>query len=116
MSRDSGASTNVAQALAALSPEQRTLLQARLRDAGLGVPDGQSIPRRPSSVPAPLSFAQQRLWFLQRLEPGGAAYNIPFAARLTGALDIVAVQGALQTIIDRHESLRTTFAQLDDTP
>jgi amino acid adenylation domain-containing protein len=116
MSQNGSASTNVAQALAALSPEQRTLLQERLRDAGLGAPDVQCIPRRLSSVPAPLSFAQQRLWFLQRLEPGSAAYNIPFATRLTGALDPVALQRALQTIVDRHESLRTTVAQLDDVP
>ncbi|MGH7581164.1 MAG: amino acid adenylation domain-containing protein [Gemmatimonadales bacterium] len=102
--------------IAALSPEQRALLAARLRSSGVGGLDAGRIPRRAQAGPVPLSFAQQRLWFLQRLEPGSAAYNIPFAARLTGALDVAAMHGALQTIVDRHESLRTIFTEMDDTP
>jgi amino acid adenylation domain-containing protein len=108
--------TELSQRIAALSPEQRALLAARLQNSGVGALDAGRIPRRTHTAPAPLSFAQQRLWFLQRLEPGSAAYNIPFAARLTGVLDIGAIQRALQTIVDRHESLRTTFAEMDDTP
>ena len=108
--------TELSQRIAALSPEQRALLAARLQNSGVGALDAGRIPRRTHTAPAPLSFAQQRLWFLQRLEPGSAAYNIPFAARLTGVLNIGAIQRALQTIVDRHESLRTTFAEMDDTP
>jgi amino acid adenylation domain-containing protein/non-ribosomal peptide synthase protein (TIGR01720 family) len=58
----------------------------------------------------PLSFGQERLWFLDRLTPGGAAYNVPVAIRLRGALDAAALAGAFGEIVRRHESLRTTFA------
>jgi amino acid adenylation domain-containing protein len=61
----------------------------------------------------PLSFAQQRLWFMDQLEPGNPAYNIPGAMRLSGKLDITALELSLNEIIRRHESLRTTFATLD---
>ncbi|HYW06890.1 MAG TPA: amino acid adenylation domain-containing protein, partial [Longimicrobium sp.] len=61
------------------------------------------------SGPAPLSFAQQRLWFLERMEPGSAAYIIPSALRLSGALDVPALQGSLGELARRHEVLRSTF-------
>jgi amino acid adenylation domain-containing protein len=65
---------------------------------------------------ATASFAQQRLWFLDQLEPGSAAYNINFAIRLTGELNQQALQQALDKLIERHESLRTTFDTDDDVP
>ncbi|HET9917757.1 MAG TPA: amino acid adenylation domain-containing protein [Candidatus Binatia bacterium] len=58
----------------------------------------------------PLSFAQQRLWFLQRLYPDSSTYNIPTALRLRGELDIKALQQSIDHLIERHEVLRTTFA------
>ncbi|MFL5384337.1 MAG: amino acid adenylation domain-containing protein [Longimicrobiaceae bacterium] len=61
--------------------------------------------------PLPLSFAQQRLWFLHRMEPASPFYNIPLAIRLTGELDHDALRRALAEIVRRHEALRTTFAQ-----
>ncbi|HEX8318267.1 condensation domain-containing protein, partial [Longimicrobium sp.] len=64
----------------------------------------------------PLSFAQERLWFIDRLEPGSAAYNIPAAARLAGALDGAALERALGEIVRRHEVLRTVFAEVDGSP
>ncbi|HEU0055102.1 MAG TPA: amino acid adenylation domain-containing protein, partial [Longimicrobium sp.] len=63
--------------------------------------------------PLPLSFAQERLWFLDRLEGGSAAYNLPAALRFTGALDAAALERALGEIIRRHESLRTVFREVD---
>nr|QEO74045.1 condensation domain-containing protein [uncultured bacterium] len=64
----------------------------------------------------PLSFAQQRLWFLNQLEPHSAAYNIPAALRLTGALDSSALERSLSEIVRRHEALRTTFVARDGEP
>ncbi|HYH81776.1 MAG TPA: amino acid adenylation domain-containing protein, partial [Longimicrobium sp.] len=57
----------------------------------------------------PLSFAQQRLWFIDRLEPGSAAYNLPVALRLGGGLDAAGLRWALTEVVRRHEVLRTTF-------
>ncbi|HEX8852524.1 MAG TPA: condensation domain-containing protein, partial [Pyrinomonadaceae bacterium] len=64
----------------------------------------------------PLSFAQQRLWFLDRLEPESVAYNLPAAIRLTGRLDVDALEQSLREIIRRHESLRTTFGEVNGQP
>jgi amino acid adenylation domain-containing protein len=64
----------------------------------------------------PLSFAQQRLWFLDQFEPGSAAYNVPAAVRLTGNLDIPALERSLNEVVRRHEALRTTFATRDGQP
>ncbi|HEX2201844.1 MAG TPA: non-ribosomal peptide synthase/polyketide synthase [Longimicrobium sp.] len=66
--------------------------------------------------PLPLSFAQERLWVLDRLEPGGSVYNIPAPMRFRGALDVAALERALGEIVRRHEALRTTFAEVDDAP
>ncbi|HEU4562741.1 MAG TPA: amino acid adenylation domain-containing protein, partial [Longimicrobium sp.] len=95
-----------------LSAAKRALIEARLR--------GQV--RIPDIVPsihhegAPLSFAQERLWFLDRLVPGNATYNISLALRLEGALDEAALERALVEIVRRHEALRTVFAEVDGSP
>src|SRR5262245_41624202 len=57
-----------------------------------------------------LSFAQQRLWFLDQMTPGAPVYNSPLATRLTGPLDVGALERALQAVVRRHDTLRTTFA------
>lgn len=64
----------------------------------------------------PLSFAQQRLWFVEQLEPGGAIFNMPAAVRLSGPLDVPALERSFNEIVRRHESLRTTFKSADGQP
>ncbi|HEX8905974.1 MAG TPA: condensation domain-containing protein, partial [Longimicrobiaceae bacterium] len=66
--------------------------------------------------PPPLSFGQERLWLLERLGQGGAAYNMAEALRLRGALDVAAMERALGEIVRRHQSLRTTIAEADGHP
>jgi amino acid adenylation domain-containing protein len=63
--------------------------------------------------PRPVSFAQQRLWFLDQLEPGDASYNLASAVRIRGTLDTDVLVRALHTIVQRHDSLRTTFTAVD---
>ncbi|HEY0605419.1 MAG TPA: amino acid adenylation domain-containing protein, partial [Herpetosiphonaceae bacterium] len=83
-------------------------LQAEQADAGARL---QPVPR--DGTPLPLSFAQQRLWFLDQLQPNSTAYNLLTAARLHGSLNLEAFRRSLSTIVQRHESLRTTFAQTE---
>jgi len=74
------------------------------------------IPRVPREQSLPLSFAQERLWFLDQLEPGNPQYNGPLPMRLKGLLNPAAMQGAINAIIQRHEVLRTTFRMDNDRP
>jgi len=67
-------------------------------------------------VAAPMSFAQRRLWLIDRLTPGSSAYNVRHAVRLRGALDVGALQRSIDSVVDRHEILRTRFGLLDDEP
>src|SRR5712691_4486257 len=71
---------------------------------------GQRITRRQVADAVPLSFAQQRLWFLNQLMPGNPVHNISSAMRLKGRLKVAALEQALSEIVRRHEALRTTFA------
>jgi len=66
--------------------------------------------------PVPLSFAQQRLWVLTQLEPDGASYNIPIALRLSGTLDVKALQWSVNELVRRHETLRTTVSRAEGQP
>ncbi len=87
-----------------------TALAARIDGERRGEPAPPSpILRVPRDRDLPLSFAQQRLWFLDRLAPDNPFYNMFGAVRLTGALDLDALRGAFREIVRRHEALRTTF-------
>ena len=96
--------------------ERRKLLSmARARDLvrGSELPPIEPAPREGR---VPLSFAQQRLWFLEQLGNLGSTYHITRRHRLRGALDRAALVRALDRIVARHEALRTTFAQVDGVP
>ena len=105
----------VAARRAGLSPEGRALLRARLAGARSDS-TSDSILRRSESGPAPLSFAQRRLWFLDQLVPGHSFYNIPAALPLRFRVDVDALERALSEIVRRHAALRTTFAAGHEGP
>ncbi|MFC9470800.1 non-ribosomal peptide synthase/polyketide synthase [Nocardia sp. NPDC056952] len=88
-----------------------TLAAAADRLRGTG--SGPALVAGPRPETVPLSPAQQRMWFLNRFDPGSATDNIPLAVRLTGALDIAALQAAIVDVLDRHEVLRTRYPELD---
>jgi|APSaa5957512535_1039671.scaffolds.fasta_scaffold00708_2 amino acid adenylation domain-containing protein len=97
-----------------LSPEkQRSILQKLKEKKSAKISTVKSIPR-PDDLP--LSFAQQRLWFLDQLEGPNAAYNIPVALKIIGKLNVPILEQSLNKIIQRHESLRTTFATKGEMP
>jgi amino acid adenylation domain-containing protein len=100
-----------------VSAEELELFEYLLEEEGLAdaSPD-QTIKRRESQDDNPLSFAQERLWFLDQLQPGDAAYNMPGIAWLEGNLNVAALEQSLNEIIRRHEVLRTTFTIIDGEP
>jgi amino acid adenylation domain-containing protein len=107
---------DLSQRIANLSPAKRTLLEQRPMKKSAAVANKYAILRRAMPGPCPLSFAQQRLWFLDQLEPNSPLYNIARAVRLSGILSVEALQKALDTIVARHEALRTTFVFVEDSP
>jgi amino acid adenylation domain-containing protein len=98
-----------------LSEVKRRLLASRLGGdaAALAAP---TIPRRPHGLDPPLSFAQQRLWFLHHVDPESSVYNIPGAVRLSGTLDVAALEKSLAEVVRRHEILRTTYVTGEGGP
>jgi len=100
---------SASQAIAALSLEKRQLFDLLLKQRKLGNASLSHIPIGQENDPAPLSFPQQRLWFLEQWEPGTAAYNISAAIRLSGPLDVRALERSLGGIVRRHAALRTSL-------
>src|SRR5713226_1548702 len=96
-----------------LSAAKRAVLEKRLRGEWKHKPKAPGIARRSPSDRAPLSFAQQRLWFFYELAPESPLYNISMALRLKGRLDREALEKSLAAIVTRHESLRTRFVCVD---
>ncbi|HVG01732.1 MAG TPA: amino acid adenylation domain-containing protein, partial [Nitrospira sp.] len=98
-------------------PTIATLAEAVRQKQAAGKPgsesEGRIIRKAARGLPLPLSFAQERMWFLYRLSPGAAAYNIPASVRLQGPLNKAALRWSVDELVRRHEALRTTFAQRD---
>ncbi|MDC0710660.1 LLM class flavin-dependent oxidoreductase [Stigmatella sp. ncwal1] len=105
---------DLARRRANLSPQQQELLARRLRgEAGTGRP---TIRRREDPSRAPLSFSQERLWFLDQFEPGNPAFNENVLLRLRGTLNVEALEQSLEELVRRHEILRTRFVLEDERP
>jgi hypothetical protein len=103
-----------AERIAKLSPEKLQLLSKRLKKSSAN--SNNNISRRNGSQTLPLSYAQQRLWFLDQLEPNNPFYNNPAAVRLSGELNVAALEQSLTEIVVRHETLRTTFPTVNSQP
>jgi amino acid adenylation domain-containing protein len=106
--------TGVAKTLSDLSASERAALVMRLKKKPAEQTPEQTIQRRKESGPVPLSFAQQRLWFLEQM--GYSNYYVSGASRLNGVLDVKALERSLNEIVQRHEVLRTTFTTIDGEP
>jgi amino acid adenylation domain-containing protein/FkbM family methyltransferase len=98
------------------SPKRHELLVRMLKEKGITAKPRQTVPRRTTSESSPLSYAQQRLWFLDQLEQGNSSYNMPIAVRITGRLDVKSLERTLNEIVRRHEVLRTTIRVIDGQP
>ena len=100
---------SVGERIARLGPDKRELLRARLSSAQRLETASEAVPLEvvPRTADLPLSFAQQRLWFLDRLQPGSNTYNMPTAWRLRGPLNAEALARSVTAVVTRHESLRT---------
>lgn len=109
---------DLAARIAALSPEQRARFEESLKAKGLRLPEVDHIPRRPREDVRlfPTSIDQERLWFIEQLQPGNSAYNIFSASRIKGPLDATLMERVVNELIARHEVLRTTFTVVDDQP
>jgi len=105
----------LSERLARLSSEKLSLLDQRLKGR-MATAVQQRIKPRKEAGPCPLSFAQERLYFLDQLLPGSAAYNISAALPLSGAVDEAALEYSLNQIVSRHEALRTRFLSRDGEP
>src|SRR6185503_10730683 len=99
-----------------LSADRLELLDYLLEEEGIEKAESQKIVRRLPRAELPLSFAQQRLWFLDQLAPGSAAYNLSGRLRLEGQLDASSLEASLNEIVRRHEALRTIFSTHDGEP
>ena len=101
--------------IAALSPEKRALLERQLRHGAPATTAEAPVPQARGER-LPLSFAQQRLWVLEQIEPGHSFYHLPLAMKLTGPVSVEVLEKALNEIVRRHDALRTTFVNVDGSP
>ena len=108
--------SSTTQRLEHLSPERRALLQRLLRERTAAKADPREVRRREGDGPVALSFAQQRLWFIDQMEPGTPTYNMLHTLRLRGTLNVDALRRSFTEVVRRHEVLRTTFAMRDGEP
>ncbi|NRF85517.1 amino acid adenylation domain-containing protein, partial [Burkholderia gladioli] len=116
MSEVSNDLLSISTAYVALPPEKRAVFRGRLRERGIDAARLPIVPFPGAERRFPLSHAQERLWFLWRLDPASAAYNVTGAVRLRGRLEIGALRAALARVVEAHESLRQRFDEVDGIP
>jgi hypothetical protein len=103
--------------LATVSDAKRHLLEKYLRgEMDRALSSSRAIPQRAPGTLPQVSFAQERLWFLDQLMPGSAVFNVPIAVRLSSAIDFDALKESVSEIVRRHEVFRTTFITVDGRP
>ncbi len=102
--------------LTTAADRRRELLEALLRQRPSGAGSAPAIPTVSTSEPAPLTFVQSRLWFLDRLHRGSAAYNVPVAFRVEGPIVESALDDAVAALVSRHEALRLVISDVDGEP
>lgn len=120
MSAPADSGSDLSRRLDSLSPEKRAVIERqlmarRVKKSADGAVEGR-LPRRGPDDPLLLSYSQQQLWFLDQWEPGSSTYNASLVLRFDGRLDEDALQRAIQTMVDRHESLRTVAVDVDGLP
>ncbi|HVH12846.1 MAG TPA: condensation domain-containing protein, partial [Longimicrobium sp.] len=106
----------IAERRGALSPAKQALLARLVRGGAAAAPAADVIRPRGGDRPAPLSPAQQRIWFLQQMEPESTVFTIAQTLRLRGPVDAAALDRAFTEIVRRHEVLRSTFPLRDGEP
>jgi amino acid adenylation domain-containing protein len=99
-----------------LSPDRRAILENLLARVGARPTTATAIQRRSPAQVAPLSFAQERLWFIEQLAPGTAQYNLGSTYRIRNSVDSLVLEQSLNEVVRRHESLRTTFKSDNGQP
>ncbi|NER61115.1 non-ribosomal peptide synthetase, partial [Pseudomonas sp. MAFF212428] len=113
---DKDMAARIAKRFITLPLDKRKLFLEKMLGEGVS-PANLPIPEVQSAVETiPLSFAQERQWFLWQLEPHSTAYHISIALRMKGALDVDALERSFNALVERHQTLRTTFLQTDDGP
>lgn len=109
----------ILEAVAELSPQRRALLMLQLRQRGNGLTGQQpisAVARDTATLTFPLSFSQERLWFLNQLDSANPFYNLPALFRLSGAIDGALLEQSVNMLVLRHEVLRTVFVLRDGQP
>jgi amino acid adenylation domain-containing protein/non-ribosomal peptide synthase protein (TIGR01720 family) len=99
-----------------LSEAKRLLLEKRIKGLAKPAAPKNAIRRRGGGPVHPMSWAQERLWFLDQMEPGNAFYNIPAASLISARIDVPTLERAFSEVIRRHEALRTVFRLVDGEP
>jgi hypothetical protein len=110
-----GLSPELEKKIRQLSPEKQSLVRRRLTTENTA-DAAYALSRRDPKEPRVLSFGQQQLWLVDQITPGTSAYNVPYALEIRGPLDVGALQRALDTVVGRHEVLRTLFVNFKGQP